>query len=108
MSIACNVVKTLSVRLDTGPRLAIVRMEVTGLQASASNTIPHGLPHTPSCVLLQSVGNNALGVVISLDDSQGDASANLGGGHTGWNSTNIYVVIGNITELVVYAIYGVY
>jgi hypothetical protein len=46
------------------------------------------------------MGNGALGVIVSLDDSQGVAApaASFGGGFMGFDATNVYVYIGNGTE----------
>ena len=73
---------------------------VTGLTATSTNTVPHGLPFTPRRVAPVPVGNGAVGVMVSLDTSQGvaDPAGALAGGKTGWDATNIYIYIGAGTQ----------
>ncbi len=77
---------------NRGPFLKFAYIPVTGLTASASNTIPHGLPFSPRVVVPVAMPAGS----IALDDTQGNADpdAVLTGGHLGFDSTNVYVVCG--------------
>jgi len=77
----------------------------TGLTPNSPNTLP--FPNNdkplrpPRCVTLQSLGNGAVGVVVTLDTSQGtsDPTGLLAGGKLGWDQNNLYVQIGNGTQV---------
>ena len=72
---------------------------VTGLSGGA-NTIPFPaiLPRPVRRVFLQAVGNNAVGVIVSLDTSRGVVSTLFVGGRLGWDQTNVYMYIGAGTQ----------
>jgi|GEM_PF-2552796 len=78
------------------------RYACVGLTPNGANTVPfpNRLPRAPRGVVLNPMGNGALGVIVSLDDSQGVAApaASFGGGFMGFDATNVYVYIGNGTE----------
>jgi hypothetical protein len=87
-----------------GQQIVTANYVFSGLTASSANTLPFptgALPRVPRRVWLQTVGNNAVGVIVSLDTSQGaaDPTGLLAGGKLGYDATNIYVYIGNGTQL---------
>lgn len=109
MSIACKAIRSDRFRTEDGRRIIHSILAITGLTASGANTVPHGLPRAPNSIDLQAVGNGAIGVVVSLDDSQGgaDPTGTLGGMKLGFDATNIYLYIGNCTECIADVWYGV-
>jgi hypothetical protein len=63
-------------------------LNVTGLAAGTSNTVPHGLLHPPQLVGVNSwgtgTGNVALNSSLGVVDAQGN--------HQGWDATNVYII----------------
>lgn len=104
MSIEVTLMYDEVVRMQKGPPLVRATFACTGLTASGANTLPFpsALPRIPRRVFLQTVGNGAVGVIVSLDTAQGatDPTGKLGGGKLGVDKSNIYVYIGNGTELI--------
>ncbi len=60
----------------------LVTLTVTGMTASASNTVPHGLPRVPKRVWFTAVGSGANAPSCSLDTSTVAA---------GYDGTNLYI-----------------
>lgn len=92
---------------EKGAFIAKETYAVTGLSASGANTVPFpsALPRLPRRVALQPVGNAAVGAVASLDTSQGstvmwnNVSVPFAGGCLGADKNNVYLYIGNATQL---------
>lgn len=91
------------IKLVSGSYLSRSTFVVTGLTASAANTVAHGLPRAPRRVFFTPVGNAALGVLASLDTSQGNADPTglLAGGKLGFDATNLYIFMGAGTQVIV-------
>jgi hypothetical protein len=60
----------------------LVTLNVTGMTAAASNTVPHGLPRTPKRVWFTAVGSGVNAPNCSLDTSTVAA---------GYDGTNLYI-----------------
>jgi hypothetical protein len=60
----------------------LVTLTITGMTASASNPVPHGLPRTPKRVWFTGVGSGVNAAACSLDTSTVAA---------GFDGTNIYI-----------------
>jgi len=60
----------------------LVTLNITGLTASATNAVPHGLPRTPKRVWFTGVGSGVNAPACSLDTSTVAA---------GFDGTNIYI-----------------
>jgi hypothetical protein len=60
----------------------MVTLNITGMTASASNTVPHGLPRTPKRVWFTAVGSGVNAASCSLDTSTVAA---------GFDGTNLYI-----------------
>lgn len=75
---------------------------VTGLTENAANTvaIPGGLLRTPFKASASPAGNAALGVMVSVDTSQGtpDPTGSFAGGKLGVDENNAYLYIGAGTQ----------
>jgi hypothetical protein len=100
----CTVMYSEVYHAQRGAEIARVTYACTGLTASTNNTVafPATLPRVPRRVWLTPVGNAAMGVIISLDTSQGaaDPSGQLAGGYTGVSASNLYVYIGAGTQFI--------
>lgn len=85
-----------------GFSLRRARYACVGLTPSGANTVPFPspLPRVPRNAVVTPMGNAAIGVMVSLDDSQGAAAPanSFGGGCLGFDATNVYTFIGNGTE----------
>jgi hypothetical protein len=95
MAIAVTVVNSEVVTGLAGVYFDRALLAVSGLTTNGANTIPHGLPRDPRRVVPIPVNSGGIGVLLTLDTSQGDATSALGAGHLGWDKTNIYIYIGN-------------
>ncbi len=75
---------------------------VTGLTENAANTValPESLPRLPFRASASPVGNGALGVLVSMDTSQGtpDPTHSFAGGKLGVDANNAYLYIGAGTQ----------
>jgi hypothetical protein len=60
----------------------LVTLSITGMTASATNTVPHGLPRTPKRVWFTGVGSGVNAATCSLDTSTVAA---------GFDATNLYI-----------------
>jgi len=106
-SININVTQSLG-----GPQIVTETLAATGLTPNSANTVPFPKPLPLSWplfrVLLTPVGNGAAGALVSLDTSQGDADPtnSLAGGKLGWDRTNVYLYIGNASQLLVIVEYA--
>jgi hypothetical protein len=80
-----GIFKTLPGRL-----LSRAVLNVTGLVAGSSNTVPHGLPRPPETVHINNWGPSAAAGQAVLDSTQGYADA--GGNRMGFDSANVYIV----------------
>jgi len=60
----------------------LVTLTITGMTATATNTVPHGLPRTPKRVWFTAVGSGVNAADCSLDTSTVAA---------GFDGTNLYV-----------------
>jgi hypothetical protein len=60
----------------------LVTLSITGMTASATNTVPHGLPRTPKRVWFTGVGSGVNAAACSLDTSTVAA---------GFDATNLYI-----------------
>lgn len=74
-----------------------------GLTPNGANTVPFPdhLPSVPLRVFLTPVGNGVAGALVSLDTSQGAAapSNSFAGGKLGFDQNNLYVYIGNASQV---------
>jgi hypothetical protein len=89
---AITVSPTILGTVPTLPGVFVQRsvLNVTGLAAGASNTVPHGMLHS-----LQVVGANNWGPAggnVTLDNSQGYADGGGSGLRMGYDSTNVYLI----------------
>jgi hypothetical protein len=88
MSIAVTTVKVGGmVTARNANELARVQLQITGLTAGASNTVPHGLPYTPRVVTLTAVS----------------ATAGTVQHNAAWDATNLYILVGTAGPTTVYA-----
>jgi hypothetical protein len=60
----------------------LATLDITGLTANASNTVPHGLPRTPRRVWFTALGSGVNAANCSLDTSSVPA---------GYDATNLYI-----------------
>jgi hypothetical protein len=60
----------------------LVTLTITGMTATSTNTVPHGLPRTPKRVWFTAVGSGVNAANCSLDTSTVGA---------GFDGTNLYV-----------------
>ena len=102
MSIKMTSLNKQIVETQEGPWIITETFAVTGLTASAANTVPFplALNAVPRRVFLTPVGNGAVGALVSLDTSQGatDPTNSFAGGKLGVSTTNLYVYVGNATQ----------
>ncbi len=75
---------------------------VTGLTENSANSVPlpASLPRVPFRASVSPVGNGALGVMVSMDTSQGtpDPTGSFSGGKLGVDSGYAYLYIGAGTQ----------
>jgi len=82
MSIAVSTANRDLVVDNRGYLPALATLDVTGMTAAATNTVPHGLPRIPRRVWFTAVGSGANAPNCSLDTSSVAA---------GFDATNIYI-----------------
>ena len=110
MSAIMKTINTDVTSTDQGPKVIRQTFAATGLTPNGANTVPFPvpLPTVPLRVYLTPAGNGAAGALVSLDTSQGaaDPTNSLGGVKLGFDQNNLYVYIGNASELLVTADYN--
>jgi hypothetical protein len=88
---------------DQGFHVVIETFAASGLTPNGANAVPFPMPlnNVPRRVYLTPTGNGAAGAVASLDTSQGaaDPTNSFSGGKLGVDVDNLYVYIGNASEL---------
>jgi hypothetical protein len=89
---AITVTATYLSRFETleGRYISRALLNITGMTASSSNTVPHGLPKIPQVVGLNGWGTTGSNNAV-LDNTQGAVDG--GGNHLGYDATNIYILL---------------
>jgi hypothetical protein len=82
---------------NRGVILHLVTLTITGMNAGASNAVPHGLPLTPRRVWFTAIGSGVNAAGCSLDTSTVAA---------GFDGTNIYIYTpANVTSVLAHVEY---
>ena len=97
MSIAVSSANQDLVVDNRGYLPALATLDVTGMTAGATNTVPHGLPRIPRRVWFTGIASGANAAACSLDTSSVAA---------GFDATNIYIFTpAGVTSVLVHVEY---